>query len=813
VLKDGAAEAPYLNGGLFRADADPFEAALFGVDEDGRRARTVILPDALFEPHEPAILYGERSRSRARPQERTVLGLLDRYRFTTQESTPDDQSVDPDPELLGKVFEDLYQADERHETGAYYTPREVVRYMCRRALDGYLRDRGGCTQETLDRLRAEAANWESTDLHLSMSEEKALLSALDDVTVVDPAVGSGAFLVGMLQEIVLLRRGIQAARFDAGVDVASRVVYDWKRHAITHTLHGVDLNPTAVEICRLRLWLSLVIDYQPDDVSRIPALPNLEFRIVAGDTLVDRVGAEPFPDSLPKGNAQVSFETERLYRRLSDLSAKFEQADERGDARRLRGLGGELRETRREIALAQVGWALEGAEGRLAALRRQPRPAARSLTVAESELARLCRLRDGLAEDAPFQKPLLWPLAFPQAFERGGFDIVVANPPYVRQESLADEDQKVYATSFADVYAGTADILVFFFARALQILKEGGWLAFITSNKYMRAAYGQKLRTMLPARTRIQEIVDFGDLPVFDVAAYPAVVVARKEAAPDPANETTVADLGAPIRRVLVGEGRRVSTEGVRAALGNLPGLIAANAPVGYGQVLLKGDGWILEEPTLVHLFERLMNEGTPLGEYVQGRMYYGIKTGLNEAFVIDQATRDALVAADPASGEVIKPWLRGRDIKRWQAEWAGLYLIAIQNSGDRDARNPWGAASTEAEARRIFADTHPAIHDRLSEWESRLRPRADQGRFWWELRACAYYGQFAQPKVVWPDIAIVPRFCFDDDGQFGGNTIYFCPSLGRTEMALLNSTVGAFLVESRALDPRRLSSVFLAVP
>ncbi|MBA3414205.1 MAG: Eco57I restriction-modification methylase domain-containing protein, partial [Chloroflexia bacterium] len=530
VLREGAADVPYLNGGLFRADADPFEARMFGVDDDGNRTRTVTLPDALFDPLKDK--PGSGAAKTGQPRQRTVLGLLGRYRFTTQESTPDDQSVDPDPELLGRVFEDLYQADERHQTGAYYTPREVVRYMCRRALDGFLRDRTGLPQATLDALRAEAADWTAAAVDLSHRQQQALERALDEVTVVDPAVGSGAFLVGMLQEIVLLRRGVHAATTDSDIARTGDAVYKWKRHAITFGLFGVDINPTAVEICRLRLWLSLVIDYDPADLSRIPALPNLEFRIVAGDSLVDRMGAQPFPSSLPTGATQLDFASGVKMRQLEKHLEEFQDADDAGQTRRLPGLSAKIRDARREIALAQVEFALEGAAGKLAQLRQDKpkKPTKAGLDKAEAEVGQLAAFRAGLRPDAPFLKPLLWPVAFPQVFAAGGFDIVVANPPYVRQESLSDLDQKVFAAAFAEVYSGSADLYVFFFARALQILKEGGWLAFITSNKYMRAAYGQKLRAALPARTRIEEIVDFGDLPVFDVAAYPAVVVARKEA-------------------------------------------------------------------------------------------------------------------------------------------------------------------------------------------------------------------------------------------------------------------------------------------
>ena len=173
--------------------------------------------------------------------------------------------------------------------------------------------------------------------------------------------------------------------------------------------------------------------------------------------------------------------------------------------------------------------------------------------------------------------------------------------------------------------------------------------------------------------------------------------------------------------------GRGGSVEQAREAMQRLPEDLETEV-ANFPQARLGGSEWRIEDEAINDLFERLMSQGTPLGGYVEGRIYYGIKTGLNEAFVIDQAMRDALVSADPKSAEIIKPWLRGKDIKRWTPEWDGRYLIRLQNSGDADAANPWAEASTEAEARRIFEAAYPAIprpYEQLrAPSPSSLRPR-----------------------------------------------------------------------------------------
>jgi adenine-specific DNA-methyltransferase len=793
---------PFLGGGLFRADADPFERTVFGL-ENGVRTVAVNLPDVLFDPvrdnrQPPA--RGTRGGRR-----RSVLGMLQSYRFTTQESTPDDQSVDPDPELLGKVFENLYQADERHESGAYYTPREVVRYMCRQTLDGYLKARAGIDQATLDWLREEALDWRVTPRRLSAAQQRSLEEALDEVTVIDPAVGSGAFLVGMLQEIVLLRRGIAAARTDREVARGSHDVFEWKRHAITRSLHGVDINPTAVEICRLRLWLSLVIDYAPRYLSEITPLPNLDLGVLAGDSLVDRMGAEPFANSLPFKEVQTQLGITEAGSAEADLLAlkgRYDALNDNeklttNDVRRLRDLADQVREARLRLARADLFKTVEKAEAALRKLDCDRRPNAAVCKRARADREALAAMGAGLQADAPHMKPFLWPLAFPQMQERRGFDIVVANPPYIRQETLSPIDQKAYEAAFPEVFTGTVDILVPFYARGVQLLREGGWLAYITSNKYMRAAYGEKLRGYLPKRLQIQEVVDFGDLPVFAAAAYPAVVVGRKAPEPNPDETVDAVDLNLPIRRRILEDKRSVNVDGVRNELDGLTGLIAANRASGFTQRHLRPSGWILEDAALIRLFERLMNEGTPLGEYVNGRMYYGIKTGLNEAFVIDEATKESLITADPRSEELIRPWLRGRDIKRWKVELGGRYLISLQNSGDRDAQNVWANSPSEEEATRIFSEAYPAIYGHMRRWEKGLRSRADQGRYWWELRACAYYSEFGLPKVIMTHFLNWSRFAYDLSGAIHNNAATFIVSPWPSLAALLNSTLGWFVLST----------------
>jgi hypothetical protein len=343
----------------------------------------------------------------------------------------------------------------------------------------------------------------------------------------------------------------------------------------------------------------------------------------------------------------------------------------------------------------------------------------------------------------------------------------------VRQELLDPELKEILKKRYPEVYRGTADLYVYFYARALHLLREGGAGSFISSNKWLRAGYGKKLRTHMAEQAAVDVVIDFGDLPLFEASAYPMIIIFRN----------VEAEEGHTLRAL------EVEDLSVVERLSEVATEDAWEQP----QASLRPDGWSLVEPEVRMLLKKLRRSGKPLGEKVQGQFNMGVKTGLNRAFIIDQATRDSLVAASSGSAEVIRPWLRGRDVKRWKVDWGKQYIIILQNSGDKDAQNPWGDVETEAEARKIFRETYPAIYDHLSQYEERLRDRWDQGKFWWELRACAYYADFAKPKILYPDIAKRCEFAFDDQGFLSGNTTYSIPVDDLALLGLLNSSVVDF--------------------
>lgn len=705
-----------------------------------------------------------------------LFAMLGRYNFTVDESTPLDQTVGIDPEMLGKVFENLLEAEARHASGTYYTPRSIVEYMCRETLYRHCHAHAGIDRDAFLHLFDCALEGRKPETEKALAQR--LEAVLDNITVLDPAVGSGAFLLGMLQEILMLKESLARARGDAEeLILAERAA---RKAAIIHeSLYAVDISFPAIEIARLRLWLALVVDQNEPH-----PLPNLDYHIIRGDTLKTLLDGKPVLPLDDAAKDDLFGESNQHIESLLMHKAALYSANGEEKARLRREIRAEL------SAMIEAHWAksemvlrgnardlLDAAPG--ADPERLPKPKLKRYLETQAMLEKIDEERRKLSEsrdkgeelDLPFT-PLHLYFAEVFAGSEPGFDIVIANPPYVRHEEIREIKPQLEA-EFGSFYCGTADLYTYFYKRGLELLKTGGHLCFIAPNKFMRAGYGLNTRKLLVTDAIPRIVIDFGDTPIFDATTYPSILLLEK-ARSDPESQFTaiiVKDVS-DIERVSDAVIERGFTMKV---------------------VDLRPEGWTLESPEVLALMEKLRNKGTPLGEYVKGRFYYGIKTGFNEAFVIDAATREKLITEDPKSSELIKPWLRGRDIRKWQAEWAGLYVITIASSANREW--PWSNAKSEADARPIFATSYPAIHTHLSSYEDKLRKRDDQGQFWWELRSCAYFAEFEQPKIVYRHFVTTPEFVYDEAGHLTNDKSYIMPTDDLSLLGILNSSITGFYI------------------
>jgi hypothetical protein len=333
---------------------------------------------------------------------------------------------------------------------------------------------------------------------------------------------------------------------------------------------------------------------------------------------------------------------------------------------------------------------------------------------------------------------------------------------------------------------------VYFFEQGINLLKSKGILTLITSNKYFRSDYGEKLRTFLRTKTCILRLIDFGDAPVFTAISYPSIIITQK------AKITSITGASKRFQEKHQGIVAAVPDHSVRV-LNWDTGLPIAEFPKVFisrsfelPQEALKSEGWQIESPIKLSLLEKLCSTGKTLKEFCNERIYYGIKTGLNEAFVVDLATKARLIKEHPSSAELFKPLLRGQDIKRWQINFSELYLIKIESS--QQNKHPWSNKSI-SDAENIFKNTYPAIYAHLQHWKDRLINRDDQGKYYWELRSCSYWKEFEEPKIIWGNLGTEPGFSFDDSGFHVSAPAPFIVSGSLYLLGILNSRICHYLV------------------
>jgi Eco57I restriction-modification methylase len=748
---------PYLNGGLFAPDAD--------------LPAFVNVPNDIFDTNgTDGLLY-----------------FLNTHNFTVEEDTPLEVEVALDPEMLGKVFENLLEAEERGQSGTFYTPRPVVAFMCREALAAYLArataiglDRLGWLldeAETGEPARDDAGHERLTFTTLPRALSESIERALLAVRVLDPAVGSGAFPLGMLALLVGVRRALYRIA-GAPIDPASHLVEGWKRNFIRDCLYGVDIKPEAIAIARLRLWLSLLVDAA--DPFKMEPLPNLDYKLMAGDSLIETFeGVEIYPTRPAAPTAEAAQATlldtsaaPALIIQLHKLQDAYFQPEPGADRAVLKQ---QIQATEANIVRAALRERREAEASQLASLTQrmakfQKTPVPAQLNAEYAELTRRIDRTDESLRAIDAGKPLpffLYGLHFASVFkeqvngkERDGFDIVIANPPYVRHEKVPPATLATLKSTYPDVAHGMADLYVYFYARALQLLHDGGTLCFISSNKFFRAGYGKGLRETLKDQTSVRTIIDFGDFPVFDAAAYPCIVITDRGC---PAEDHDFCGL----------------TADHEIDLDKLDEALAAD-----GQLVPQTEGVYppLSTRAITVLADKLLALGTPLGSYLAGGMFYGIKTGRNEAFVVDQATRDRLVREHSRSAEVLKPYLRGQDIGRWVNHPSGLWLIFTRQG--------------------INIHDYPAIERYLSQYREDLEPlqpgQKGRGRKpgpykWYEIQdTVEYYSAFERPKIIYPEFAPWPEFSIDVQSYYVNNKIYCLGIADPVLVALLNSKVMA---------------------
>lgn len=772
------ASIPFLNGGLFecldRLDKNMLIDGFW--DEDGNPLK---VPDFLFFKEEELVnlstVYGDRSRKEERV--RGIIHILNSYKFTITENTPIDEEVALDPELLGKVFENLLasynpetQTTARKQTGSFYTPREIVNYMVDESLIAYLETKLLEYRQKTDLKNSETERHRINEKlrHLfsysvashgfAEDEVGVLIQAIDDAKILDPACGSGAFPMGILHKMVHVLSKLdpqnerwkrrQIARVTQAMaearkiedfrirekclaDLRENIVsietafqeneldYGRKLYLIENCIYGVDIQPIAVQIAKLRFFISLIVEQKVAPKKEnlgIRPLPNLETKFVAANTLIslDRPAQFIFPN----------VEIEAKERDLRQVRESHFTARTNKEKVRFREMDNRLRSELAELLL-------------------QP-------DFSREQTAKL-------AQWDPYDQNASADFFDPEWMfgVRDGFDVVIGNPPYIQLQKDGGKLANILGNRGYKTFERTGDIYALFYERGVEALKNRGFLCFITSNKWMRAGYGESLRKYFLSKNP-QLLIDLGP-GIFENATVDTNILIVQ-------NTDNTRSL----------KGVTLSFE---AKENGLSDFVASNA---VSLPKITSEAWFVGNNAQQKLKEKIAKFGKPLKEW-DVKIYRGVVTGFNEAFVIDNETKELLCNQDPKSAKMLKPILRGRDIKRYSYEWAGRWLI---HTGF-DINIP---------------KLYPGIYRHLLQFEARAKVRDDQGKNWWNLRACTYYDEFEKEKVIWKRIGSVLRFGYDTAGVYcqdstcimtGSDLKYLC--------AYLNSKLGNSLLFDRA--------------
>jgi adenine-specific DNA-methyltransferase len=799
---------PFLNGGLFECldketevDGTKCRVRVDGFSDNKKNG--LYIPNELFFGTEGEFdlneIYGTKNKHY---KVRGLINILNSYKFTIAENTPIEEEIALDPELLGKVFENLLasynpetQTTARKQTGSFYTPREIVNYMVDESLIAYLKAKlqtetegfGGYVafgenQATMfgNEMRIQPKfempvsnnRWHGKDEELEMAlrdlfaytedkhqfnelETEILIKAIDNCKILDPACGSGAFPMGILHRLVHLlkkldkdnekwkqwqkQKAIEETKkaYDIGdsKDREDRLLeindvfennasdYGRKLFLIENCIYGVDIQPIAIQIAKLRFFISLIVDEKTNpeqDNLGIRPLPNLETKFVAANTLI---GIKK-DGLIPAGITDLEKELKEV--RAKHFSARTRRTKEkyRQEDKRIRG----------EIAsLLKAG----------------------KINDTTADLIADWNPYDQNAKADWFDAEYMFGI-------EKGFDIVIGNPPYIQMQKDNGQLAKLYAKENYQTFERMGDVYSLFYEQGNNLLKKRGTLCFITSNKWMRAGYGESTRKYFSEQTNPIQLIDFAGQKIFESATVDTNILLFSK------DKNQKKALSCVIKEKV---------------LNNLSVYFRQNASFSN---FAKMDSWVILSPIEQRIKEKIERVGTPLKDW-DIRINYGIKTGFNEAFIIDGAKRKELIKQDSKSEEIIRPILRGRDIKRYSYDFADKYLIATFPS------------------LKIDIEEYPAVKRHLLSFGfNRLNQSGDKGarkktnNKWFETQdSISYWEDFSKQKIVWGNLNLSASYAIADEGVFVNAPCPIIVPSNKFLLAVLNSKLADYYIRS----------------
>lgn len=756
-VKKAFEKTPYLNSSLFEP-TDMEQVTLFVSN---------LKDDKTIPIYTQTVLKDEQGKKRTGniATLQYLFEFLDAYDFGAEggEEIQEDNKTLINASVLGLIFEKI----NGYKDGSFFTPGFITMYMCRETI-----------RKAVVQKFNEIKQWNCTTLEAlydKIEDRKEANHIVNSIKICDPAVGSGHFLVSALNEMIAVKNDLKILQDRDGkrlkeyhVEVVNdelivtdeegelfeynptnkesqriqETLFHEKQTLIENCLFGVDINANSVKICRLRLWIELLKNAYYKNATELETLPNIDINIKCGNSLVSRFAIDAdLKQALKKSkytidsyrlavdtyrNAENKEEKRAMERLIALIKSDFRSEISLNDPKavRLRKLSGEL------FQMTNQGQLFELSPKEKAEWNKKVKKLTEEVQKLEAEI-------EAIKANKIFENAFEWRFEFPEVLNDDGdfvgFDAVIGNPPYVQLQSIKEISRQLERFDFS-TYTSMGDLYALFYERGNQVLKENGVLCFISGSAWMRTNYGQSLRSFFNKQTSLLEIIDLSDCDIFESATVLTTIVSFQKSA----NHNPVK----AIRFTKKDQERLVDLKNI---FDNEHTLIDA----------FPESSWVIVNQLMHNIKNKVEQQGKKLIDW-NIQIYYGIKTGYNEAFIIDGKTKDELIVKDPKSAEILKPILRGRDVKKYHYDFEDLWLIATFPSLNLEIEN------------------YLAIKEYLQSFGKRLDQSGEKGSRkktsgkWFETQdSIAYWQDFEKPKIVYPNMTKFLPFSLDTNGNY----------------------------------------------
>ena len=755
--------------------------------------------------------------------------FLNAYDFTSEgsEEIQEDNKSLINASVLGLIFEKI----NGYKDGSFFTPGFITMYMCRETI------RKSAVQKFNETKKWNCSTLE--ELYDKIEDRKEANDIVNSIKICDPAVGSGHFLVSALNEMIALKNDLKILQDREGkrlkeyqVEVVNdelivtdeegelfeynptnkesqriqETLFHEKQTIIENCLFGVDINPNSVKICRLRLWIELLKNAYYKNATELETLPNIDINIKCGNSLVSRFATDAdLSQALKKSKGKWSIDMYRIavdtYRNaeskeqkremeklISDIKSDFRSEISLNDpkVKKLRKVSGELFQLTQQTQLFEMSQK-EKADWNKKVLQ---------LTEENNKLeAEIAEIKANKIYENAFE----WRFEFPEVLnDEGdfvGFDVVIGNPPYIRQEKIETEYKEFCFSHFKNVGNSTADIYVYFFGLALFLSKPNGIICFITLNKWLKTKYGSNLRIAF-ADLDVINIIDFFELPVFEEASTDSAITLLQNK-----------------------KGSHNSKYYPVKTLKDL-NLFTLTETGNFLGVSKEASEWKFINNSDSSIIDKLNTDTISLIEFTKGKMYRGVVTGANEVFVIDNDLKETLCKKDSRAEEIIRPYARPTEFTPYKITGKQEWFINSHN-GILVSKKDWNLFSVEKDGKRFMLvnglmievfrkeergksnlrlnridveNDYPSIYEYFLEHREKLVKRGDKGDYWTNLRNCDYVYQFDEAKIIYVYTAKNHHFYYDTESKMINNSSYMIVTDSKYLWAYLNSKLFLWL-------------------